>query len=62
MSRTVKKWGAKDAAAWITAPSDLDHKYSSGVLGLITGSAQYPGAAVLTTAAVSCDRYWHGSF
>jgi hydroxyethylthiazole kinase-like uncharacterized protein yjeF len=53
MSRTVKKWGAKDAARCIITPSDLDHKYSRGVLGLITGSAQFPGAAVLTTAAAS---------
>jgi hypothetical protein len=28
-------------------PTDLDHKYSRGTLGVITGSAQYPGAAVL---------------
>ena len=53
MTRTVKKWSAKDAAQCIITPSDLDHKYSRGVLGLITGSAQYPGAAVLTTAAAS---------
>jgi ADP-dependent NAD(P)H-hydrate dehydratase / NAD(P)H-hydrate epimerase len=53
MTRAVKKWSAKDAAQCIITPSDLDHKYSRGVLGLITGSAQYPGAAVLTTAAAS---------
>jgi len=53
MTRTVKKWSAKDAARCIITPSDLDHKYSRGVLGLITGSAQYPGAAVLTTSAAS---------
>ena len=53
MTRTVKKWSARDAAKCIITPSDLDHKYSRGVLGLITGSAQYPGAAVLTTAAAS---------
>lgn len=53
MTRTVKKWSAKDAARCVVTPSDLDHKYSRGVLGLITGSAQYPGAAVLTTAAAS---------
>ncbi|MEN9927680.1 MAG: hypothetical protein RJB27_756 [Actinomycetota bacterium] len=53
MTRTAKKWGAKDTAACIITPSDLDHKYSRGVLGLITGSAQFPGAAVLTTAAAS---------
>ncbi|MSX20305.1 MAG: NAD(P)H-hydrate dehydratase [Actinobacteria bacterium] len=34
-------------------PSDLDNKYSRGVLGVITGSAQYPGAAVLTTSAAA---------
>jgi len=53
MTRTVKKWSAKDAARCIITPSDLDHKYSRGVLGLITGSAQFPGAAVLTTSAAS---------
>jgi len=53
MTRTVKKWSAKDTARCIITPSDLDHKYSRGVLGLITGSAQYPGAAVLTTSAAS---------
>lgn len=53
MTRTAKKWSGKDAAQCIITPSDLDHKYSRGVLGLITGSAQFPGAAVLTTAAAS---------
>ena len=53
MTRTVKKWSARDAAKYIITPSDLDHKYSRGVLGLITGSARFPGAAVLTTSAAS---------
>ena len=53
MTRTAKKWTTRDAAKCIITPSDLDHKYSRGVLGVITGSAQYPGAAVLTTAAAS---------
>lgn len=53
MSATVKKWTARDAAKCIITPSDLDHKYSRGVLGVITGSARFPGAAVLTTAAAS---------
>ena len=53
MTRTLKKWTAKDASKCIITPSDLDHKYSRGVLGLITGSAQFPGAAVLTTASAS---------
>jgi len=53
MSRenVVKKWNAKDSARCIITPSELDHKYSRGTLGVITGSAQYPGAAVLTTSA-----------
>jgi hydroxyethylthiazole kinase-like uncharacterized protein yjeF len=49
--KSQKVWSAKDAARCIVTPSDLDHKYSRGVLGIITGSAQYPGAAVLTTSA-----------
>ncbi len=47
----IKSWRAKDAAKCIIIPSELDHKYSRGTLGVITGSAKYPGAAVLTTSA-----------
>ena len=32
-------------------PEPSDHKYSRGVLGVIAGSADFPGAAVLTTTA-----------
>jgi len=53
MSVVDKKFTARDAKRCITVPSELDHKYSRGVLGVITGSAQYPGAAVLTTAAAA---------
>ncbi len=49
--KSQKVWRSKDAARCIVIPSDLDHKYSRGVLGIITGSAQYPGAAVITTSA-----------
>jgi ADP-dependent NAD(P)H-hydrate dehydratase / NAD(P)H-hydrate epimerase len=49
--KSQKIWSSKDAARCIVIPSDLDHKYSRGVLGIITGSAQFPGAAVLTTSA-----------
>jgi hydroxyethylthiazole kinase-like uncharacterized protein yjeF len=49
--KSQKVWRSKDAARCIVIPSDLDHKYSRGVLGIITGSAQFPGAAVLTTSA-----------
>ena len=48
-----KKWTARYAKRCIIVPSDLDHKYSRGVLGVITGSAQFPGAAVLSTSAAS---------
>ena len=47
----VKTWSARDAKRCIIIPSDIDHKYSRGVLGAITGSAQFPGAAVLSTSA-----------
>ena len=47
----AKKWTAREAKKCIVIPSELDHKYSRGVLGVITGSAKYPGAAVLSTSA-----------
>ena len=53
MSVVAKKFTVRDAKRCIITPSELDHKYSRGVLGVITGSAQYPGAAVLTTAAAA---------
>lgn len=36
-----------DAADWTTAPTGESTKYRRGVLGVATGSAAYPGAAVL---------------
>jgi hydroxyethylthiazole kinase-like uncharacterized protein yjeF len=53
MSVVAKKFTVRDAKRCIIMPSQMDHKYSRGVLGVITGSAQYPGAAVLTTAAAA---------
>ena len=53
MATVIKKWSTKDAKKCIAIPSDLDNKYSRGVLGVITGSAQYPGASVLTTSAAA---------
>ena len=47
----IQKWTAKDSKKQIIIPSELDHKYSRGTLGAISGSAQFPGAAVLTTRA-----------
>lgn len=49
----MKKWSAKDVRDCVVVPTDLDHKYSRGVLGIITGSARYPGAAVLSTTAAT---------
>jgi len=36
---------------WITEPRLNDDKYSRGVLGMLTGSSEYPGAAVLGVEA-----------
>jgi hydroxyethylthiazole kinase-like uncharacterized protein yjeF len=47
----TKLWKSKDAAKCIIIPSALDHKYSRGTLGAISGSAKFPGAAVLTSSA-----------
>ena len=44
-------WGAREAAPFIRVPGANDDKYSHGVLGVITGSSQYPGAAVLGVEA-----------
>jgi len=48
---TYLPWTAADAARHITVPGIHDDKYSRGVLGVITGSDQYPGAAVLGVEA-----------
>jgi hydroxyethylthiazole kinase-like uncharacterized protein yjeF len=45
------EWGPRDAAAMIAVPRDDDDKYSRGVLGIVTGSARYPGAAMLGVEA-----------
>lgn len=44
---TYTEWTAAEAREWIAVPREWDDKYSHGVLGVITGSADYPGAAVL---------------
>ncbi|TAM67524.1 MAG: NAD(P)H-hydrate dehydratase [Microbacteriaceae bacterium] len=43
----AREWTRGDACGWIAVPTASDDKYSRGVLGMITGSARYPGAAVL---------------
>ncbi|WP_322409550.1 ADP/ATP-dependent (S)-NAD(P)H-hydrate dehydratase [Microbacterium invictum] len=44
-------WGLSDTAAELHAPTDTDDKYRRGVVGIRTGSEQYPGAAVLGVEA-----------
>lgn len=44
-------WGARESAAWIAVPGTADDKYSRGVLGVVTGSTLFPGAAVLGVSA-----------
>ena len=44
-------FGPDEARAWIRVPLADDDKYSRGVVGLVTGSAAYPGAAVLGVEA-----------
>jgi len=50
-SRGFTPFGPEDAARFIAVPKDTDDKYSRGVLGVITGSVEYPGAAVLGVEA-----------
>jgi hydroxyethylthiazole kinase-like uncharacterized protein yjeF len=44
---TFTSWAPRDAARFIAVPAPDDDKYSRGVLGIVTGSTAYPGAAVL---------------
>lgn len=44
-------WSERDAAAWVRAPRADDDKYRRGVVGMRTGSPEYPGAAVLAVEA-----------
>lgn len=44
---TAHVWSAADTARFVRAPLAEDDKYSRGVVGLRTGSARYPGAAIL---------------
>lgn len=46
-----QEWSATDAASWIRRPEADDDKYARGVLGVLTGSTEYPGAAVLGVEA-----------
>ncbi|MDR6167089.1 NAD(P)H-hydrate dehydratase [Microbacterium arborescens] len=47
----IHEWDARDTVALLRKPTADDHKYSRGVLGVRTGSQEYPGAAVLGVEA-----------
>ncbi|WP_375400032.1 NAD(P)H-hydrate dehydratase [uncultured Amnibacterium sp.] len=42
-----ERFGAEQTRRWIGVPQAGDDKYSRGVLGIVTGSDLFPGAAVL---------------
>ncbi|MEO7121657.1 MAG: ADP/ATP-dependent (S)-NAD(P)H-hydrate dehydratase [Lacisediminihabitans sp.] len=46
-----REWTPADARGFIAEPVEGDDKYSRGVLGIVTGSTRYPGAAVLGVEA-----------
>jgi len=46
-------FGAAEARRWIAVPEAGDDKYSRGVLGVLTGSDRFPGAAVLGVEGAS---------
>ncbi|WP_233265377.1 ADP-dependent NAD(P)H-hydrate dehydratase [Leifsonia sp. AG29] len=48
-----RKWGRDEAREWIAVPQESSDKYTRGVLGIVTGSELYPGAAVLGVEAAS---------
>lgn len=47
------EWTRRNAREWIAVPTEGDDKYSRGVLGVVTGSDRYPGAAVLGVEAAA---------
>ena len=53
---TVNRLTDVDVAARLAPPSATDDKYSQGVVGILAGSATYPGAGVLCTGAALRTR------
>lgn len=58
----LRRLEAADLAALLPHPARRSHKYSRGVLGVVAGSSQYPGAAVLAckgalAAGIGMVRY-----
>lgn len=60
--RVVQRWGVDSVISDWPVPHTRDHKYTRGVLGVVAGSDEYPGAAVLAClgavrAGVGMVRY-----
>jgi hydroxyethylthiazole kinase-like uncharacterized protein yjeF len=53
---TARQLADADAAARLPPPTAGDDKYSQGVVGIVAGSATYPGAGVLCTGAALRTR------
>lgn len=51
--QTRELFAATQAGEWIAVPGEHDDKYSRGVVGFVTGSPLYPGAAVLGVEAAA---------
>src|SRR5690606_32743130 len=47
----IRVWTREDTAGFLRVPTAEDDKYSRGVVAVRTGSAAYPGAAVLGVEA-----------
>lgn len=47
----VRRLGPADVGSAWPVPGPADHKYTRGVVGLVAGTAAYPGAAVLAASA-----------
>ncbi|MFB7250295.1 NAD(P)H-hydrate dehydratase [Microbacterium sp. NPDC056234] len=47
----AREWGRDDTVRFVRTPGPVDDKYSRGVVAVRTGSADYPGAAVLSVEA-----------
>ena len=47
----AEAWGDSQTGAWLPTPGLADDKYRRGVLAVRTGSALFPGAAVLSVSA-----------
>ncbi|MBC9733753.1 NAD(P)H-hydrate dehydratase [Nocardioides marmotae] len=50
----IESLQAEDVARLVPRPRPQDHKYTRGVVGVRAGSAEYPGAALLSVAGAAC--------